>query len=66
MNKIMCQVNYSHLTLRDSNTDSENVNLIRHSVSDGQKTCSPKGVSLNYIYIIGVFTGKSYNKTIGT
>ena len=36
----------SSLVLRDSDTDSENVSLIRRSVSDGQETCSSKGVSL--------------------
>ena len=36
-----------HLTfLADSDTDSENVSLVRRSVSDGQKPCSSKGVSL--------------------
>ena len=30
----------SFLILRDSDTDSENVSLIRPSVSDGQKRCS--------------------------
>ena len=34
------------LVLRDSDTDSENVSFIRRSVSDGQNTCSSKGVSL--------------------
>ena len=34
------------LVLRNSDTDSENVSLIRHSVSDGRKTCSANGVSL--------------------
>ena len=38
--------NVISLVLRDSDTDSENVSLIRHSVSDGQKTCNSKGVSL--------------------
>ena len=37
--------NVISLVLRDSDTDSENVSLIRRSVSDGQKTCSSKGVS---------------------
>ena len=32
--------NVIHLILRDSDTDSENLNLIGVSVSDGQKTCS--------------------------
>ena len=49
MNKIMCHVNYSHVTLRDSDIDSENVSLIWRSVSDSQKTCSSKGVSLKGI-----------------
>ena len=34
------------IILRNSDTDSENVSLIQRSVSDGQKTCTPKGVSL--------------------
>ena len=34
------------LILRDSDTDPENVSLIRLSVSDGQKIGSSKGVSL--------------------
>ena len=34
------------LVLRDSDTDLENVNVIRRSVSDCQKTCSSKDVSL--------------------
>ena len=34
------------LVSRDSDTDSENVSLIRRSVSDGQKTCSSKDLSL--------------------
>ena len=36
----------SSLVLVDGNTDSENVSLIRLSVSNGQKTCSSKGGSL--------------------
>ena len=43
--------NVIRLVLRDSDTDSENVSLIRCSVTDGQKTCSSKGVSL-ILYII--------------
>ena len=31
---------------RDTDTDSENVSLIWHSISYGRKTCSSKGVSL--------------------
>ena len=38
------------LVLWDSDTDSENVSLIRYSVSVGQKTCSSEGVSLIGIY----------------
>ena len=38
--------NIISLVLSDSDTESENVNLIRCSVSDGQKTCSSKVVSL--------------------
>ena len=38
--------NVISLVLRDSDTDSENVSLIWLSVSDGQKACSSKGVSL--------------------
>ena len=34
------------LVLRECDTDSENVSLIRRTVSDGQKTCNSKGVSL--------------------
>ena len=34
------------LVLRDCHTDSENVSLIGCSISDVQKTCSSKGVSL--------------------
>ena len=34
------------LVSRDSDTDSENISLIQRFVSDGQKTCSLKGVSL--------------------
>ena len=34
------------LVLRDGDTNSEKVSLIRHSVSDGQKICSSKGVSV--------------------
>ena len=35
----------SHV-FRDRDTDSGNISLISLSVSDGQKTCSSKGVSL--------------------
>ena len=35
-----------NLVLRGSDTDSENVNLIRRSISEGQKTYSSKGVPL--------------------
>ena len=38
--------NVISLVLKDSDTDSGNVSLIWRSVSDGQKTCSSKGVSL--------------------
>ena len=38
--------NVISLFLRNSDMDSENVSLILHSVSDGQKTFSSKGVSL--------------------
>ena len=38
--------NVISLVLKQSDKDSENVSLIRFSVSDGQKTCSSKGVSL--------------------
>ena len=38
--------NVLNLALRDRDTDTENVTLIRLSVSDDQKTCSSKGVSL--------------------
>ena len=38
--------NVISLVLRNSDTDPENVSLIRRSVSDGQKTCRSKGVSL--------------------
>ena len=41
-----CFSNVISLVLRDSDADSENVSLIRRSVSDGQKTCSSNGVSL--------------------
>ena len=34
------------MSLRDSDMDSEKVSLIWRSVSDSQKTCSSKGVSL--------------------
>ena len=34
------------LVSRDSVSDSENVSSIRLSILDGQKSCSPKGVSL--------------------
>ena len=34
------------LVLRDNDRDSENVSLVQHSVSDGQKTRSSKDVSL--------------------
>ena len=37
--------NFISLVLRDSDTDPENVSLIRRSVSDGQKTCISKSVS---------------------
>ena len=33
-----------------SDMDSENISLIQHSVSNGQKTCSSKGVLLMGIY----------------
>ena len=33
------------LILRDSETDYENVRLIRRSVADDEKTCSSKSVS---------------------
>ena len=38
--------NVISLVLRDNDTDLENVSLIRRSVSDGQKTCSSRVVSL--------------------
>ena len=38
--------NVISLVLRDSDTDSENVSLIWLSLSNGQKACSSKGVSL--------------------
>ena len=38
--------NVISLVVKGSDTDSENVSLIWHSESDGQKTCSSKGVSL--------------------
>ena len=38
--------NVFHLLLRVNDMESENVTLIRRSVSDGQKTSSSKGVSL--------------------
>ena len=38
--------NVVSLILRDGDTDSENVSLIRRSASHGQKTCNSKGVSL--------------------
>ena len=34
------------IILKNSDTDSESVSLIQRSVSDGQKTCTSKGVSL--------------------
>ena len=34
------------LILRDCDMDSENISLIRHSVSGGQKKCSSKDLSL--------------------
>ena len=45
--------NVISLVLRDSDTDSENVSVIRRSVSDGQISCSLKCVSL---------IGKYYNQ----
>ena len=36
---------FSNVFLRDSDRNSENVGLIWLSVSDGQNTCSSKGVS---------------------
>ena len=41
----------SHVS-RDNDIYSGNVSLIQCSVSDGQKTCSSKGVSRMYMYII--------------
>ena len=43
---ISCSIfsNVISLVLRNSDMDSENVNLIQHSVLDGQKTCSSKSV----------------------
>ena len=38
--------NVISLVLKDSDMDSENVTLIRRSVSDGWKTCSFKGLLL--------------------
>ena len=38
--------NVISLVLSDSDSDSENVSLIRRLVSDGQKTCISKGISL--------------------
>ena len=38
--------NVISLVFMDSDTDSENDGLIRRSVSDDQKTCNVKGVSL--------------------
>ena len=46
-NVIICNV--ISLVLRGTDTDSENVSLIRHSLSDGQKICSSNGVSLTGI-----------------
>ena len=46
---MFCNVIISNVisqVLKDSDADSENISLIRHSVSDGPKTCSSKGVSL--------------------
>ena len=40
----MCS-NFVSLILKDSDMDSENVNLIQLSVPDGQKTCIAKDVS---------------------
>ena len=42
--------NVNSLILRAGDMDSENVSLIRLSVSDGQITCSSRGVSLTGIY----------------
>ena len=44
---IVCNV--ISLVFGDGATDSENVNLIRRSVPDGQITCSSKGISLTDI-----------------
>ena len=38
--------NVISLVSRDSDTDIVNVSLILRSISDGQKTCSSKGISL--------------------
>ena len=38
--------NVISLVLRDTDTDSKNVIFVRRSISDGQKTCSSKGISL--------------------
>ena len=38
--------NIISLVLRDTDTSSENVSLVQHLVSDGQKTCSLKCVTL--------------------
>ena len=49
---VFCNIMYSNIIsflLRDSDTDSENVSLIRRSVSECQKTCSSKGITDRYI-----------------
>ena len=38
--------NFISLVRREIDTDSENVSLVWHSISDGQETCSSKSVSL--------------------
>ena len=41
----LCNIIISNV-IRDSDKDSENFSLIRNSVSDGQKACISKGVTL--------------------
>ena len=58
-----CFSNVISLVLWDFDTDSENVSLIRRSVSDGQKTCRPNGVTLIDINEMSVLDTTRINRT---
>ena len=51
------------LVLRDSDTDAENLKLIRRSVSDGQKSGNSNGVSLIERYMVKAFSQRAVVST---